>query len=127
MIMRKFSRPLPGSLRLVAIVVSSLAMICGCANDYTYDPVSGQKMRVSREVLDGYKEYQSTIGPTHPGVFAVSKSGVHYHYTYCADVACLNDNTMGQTALRRCNAESGERCYIFAKDNDVRVDYQVAP
>ena len=110
-----------------AIAVTALGMLCACANDHAYDPVPGQKMPITQGVLDGFKEYQGQIGSTHPGVFAVSEAGRYYYYWYCNDVECLENSTFGQRALSGCSSNSGEKCYIFAKDNDIKVDYVVVP
>jgi hypothetical protein len=83
-------------------------------------------MQISQQTFNGFKEYQATIGSTHPGVFAVSESGRAYSYYYCQDVVCLSGIAYGQKAINDCR-RFGEKCYIFASNNDIKVDYQVDP
>lgn len=89
-------------------------------------PASGQKMQIAQSVLDGFKKYQATIGSTTPGAFAVTGDGRHYYAWYCKKGDCHNNGNFAQKALEGCS-KYGPDCYIFARQNDITVDYQVVP
>jgi hypothetical protein len=112
--------------RSAVVVMAALAMLVGCVNDDVYKPAPGQKMRISQQTFNGFKRYQALIGSTYPGVFAASSEGSTYYFWYCKDVVCLNESSFATKALRGCRG-NGEKCYIFAKDNDIKVDYAIAP
>ncbi|HVJ40516.1 MAG TPA: hypothetical protein VM639_03415 [Dongiaceae bacterium] len=112
--------------RTMAVAVGILAMLAGCATDENYHPAPGEKMRISRNTMEGFKEYQGIIGSTRLGAFAVSSDGGAYAYWYCPELACTDGNAFAVKALRDCR-RYGEKCYIFARQNDIKVDYFVAP
>jgi hypothetical protein len=112
--------------RTAATVTALLAMLMGCANQELYQPPTGQKVHISQQTYQVFKEYQATIGSTHPGAFAVSKSGRYSWYYYCEENLCQSGISWGQGAIKSCEAH-GEPCYVFAYGNDIKVDYQVVP
>lgn len=112
--------------RTMAMAAGLWAMLAGCATGENYQPTPGQKMNISRHTMQGFKEYQALIGSTRPGAFAVSSDGGAYSYWYCPDLACTDGNAFAVKALRDCH-QLGAKCYIFARGNDIKVDYVVAP
>lgn len=102
------------------------ALLCGCTNDMAYHPSAGQKVHITQETYNYFKEYQQTIGSTHPGAFAVSESGRNSAWYYCPEIACLSGPSYGQQAVKDCN-RFGEPCYVFAHNNDIEYKYEIVP
>jgi hypothetical protein len=107
-----------------AVGLLTAALLFGCTSDGQYQPPAGQKVRISQRTFDYFKEYQATIGSTHPGAFAVSESGRNSYYFYCGDIACVSGPSYGQQAIRGC-AAWGEKCYVFAHNNSIEFDYEI--
>jgi hypothetical protein len=83
-------------------------------------------MQISQRTMEGFRKYQALIGPLHDGAFAVSMEGRAYYYSYCAYTACSNASATAFEALNGCR-KYGQGCYIFARQNDIKVDYVVVP
>lgn len=114
-------------MKLGIIAACALALgLAGCTPANLYSPAPGQKMHITAETMAGFKEYQALIGSTHPGAFAVSQSGDYYSYNWCGDLQCTDDNTAARQVIERCG-KSGQKCYLFASRNNIRVDYDVVP
>lgn len=103
-----------------------LALISGCASEQDYHPAPGQRMHISEKTMAGYKEYLAEIGSINPGVFAVSSSGRMYEFYYCQENVCSDGNAFAAKALHGCEMY-GEKCYVFAKNRDIKVDYDIVP
>ena len=113
-------------LLLVASMLS-MAWLAGCMAARMYQPNAGQKMLISQQTMDFYKEkYLPNVTPTHAAAFAVSESGYSAGLSYCPNQRCKSGSTVGQQAIQEC-ASSGEKCYVFAIGKDIKVDYQVIP
>lgn len=108
---------------IVALAALSLS---ACATEDLYKPAPGQKMHITRQTLNGFKEYQTRIGSTHQGAFAVSSEGGAYSYWYCDHPRCYDSGAFALKAVKDC-ARYGEKCYLFARENDIKVDYDVVP
>jgi hypothetical protein len=102
------------------------AVVSGCANENLYHPPAGQKVHITQQTYEAFKQYQATIGSTHPGAFAVSRSGRDSYYYYCEDVTCVSGSAYGQQAVRAC-AQWGQPCYIFAYGNKIEYEYEIGP
>lgn len=113
--------------RLMAAALGLLAMTAGCtAEEQAYHPPAGEKVRISQQTYRAFRQYQATIGSSHPGAFAVSESGRNSYYYYCEDVRCISGSAYGLQAIKACNSW-GSPCYVFAYGNDIKVDYEVVP
>lgn len=106
--------------------VAFLTLLLGCTNEAAYHPAPGQKMHVTQHVIDGFHRYQALIGSTRDGAFAVSSGGNGYYYRYCPDLGCSNSGATANEALAKCQ-KYGDKCYIFARNNDIKVDYDIVP
>lgn len=106
--------------------LSLLALLGACASEQDYHPTPGETMHLTQETWKGFKEYQALIGPVNDGAFAVTSDGRGYFYRYCRSSACVNGSATAAEALRSCERE-GAKCYLFARGNDIKVDYQVSP
>jgi hypothetical protein len=111
---------------MIATGLVLLALLSSCATEQNYHPAPGEKMHVSEKTMRGYQKYLDLIGSVNPGAFAVSTNGRIYEYWYCADTVCSDGNSMAIKALRGCE-KYGEKCYLFAKNRDIKVDYEVVP
>jgi hypothetical protein len=109
-----------------AAVMLATALLFGCATENLYVPPAGQKVKISQQTFNAFKQYQMTIGSTHPGAFAVSESGRDSYYFYCDDTVCVSGSAYSQDAVRSCS-KWGERCYVFARNNDIKYDYEIVP
>jgi hypothetical protein len=110
-----------------AISLVTAILLSGCAASAGYSPAPGEKMHVSQGVMDYYNtSYLQTIGTTHPGAFAVSRSGVNAVYSYCDETVCKSGFSYGQQAITGCESH-GEPCYLFAAGRDIKVEYVVVP
>lgn len=112
--------------RDISVTIVVMVLLTGCVSDDYYHPAPGQKMHITQYTLNGFKEYQQQIGSIHDGVFAVSSEGRSYSYFYCSETACSDRSSTATEALQSC-AKYGEKCYIFAHGNDIKVDYEVVP
>lgn len=111
--------------RSIFAAIASLVMVMGCTNDTAYHPPAGQKVRITQATYDHFKYYQQLIGSTHPGAFAVSQSGSYSWHYYCKEITCMSGISWGHEAVKDCEREANEPCYVFAYDNDIKVDYEV--
>jgi len=109
----------------IAAVILAAVGLTACVDPNAYHPPEGQKVYISQRTFTAFKEYEQEIGSTHPGAFAVSKSGRNSFYFYCPESACVSAS-YGQVAVRRCNAW-GDPCYVFATNTDVHYEYEVLP
>lgn len=85
-----------------------------------------EKFIIARDTWDYYQEYLQTIGGSNRGAFVVSDDGYYATYTYCETTqGCYyNINYSGQ-ALKNCQSD-GHKCIVFAKDDEIVVDYAIA-
>lgn len=107
-------------------LAAALLLLTGCVSENLYEPAPGQKMRVSQRTFDAFKEYEGLIGSTRPGAFAVSSDGEAYSYRYCEDTYCTDLVAIAQKALGSCY-DFGRKCYLFAKNDEIKVDYLIVP
>jgi hypothetical protein len=114
------------SLRFGLIALAITTLVAGCATENIYVPPAGQKVRITKRIMDFFKDYQAEINSTQSGVFALSESGGAAGYAYCPESRCLQVPSAGQLALKDCTS-SGERCFIFANGNAIKYDYVVVP
>ena len=113
--------------RLFLVLIVATAWLTGCMADRMYQPPAGQKMLVSQKVMDFYKEkYLPNVTPTHAAAFAVSESGRTAGLGYCPNQRCKSGMTVGQLAIQECSS-SGEKCYVFAVGEGIKVNYQIVP
>jgi hypothetical protein len=113
-------------MRLLIAAVAAM-MLAGCATQQShYVPAPGEKMHITERTMNGFNNYLADIGSVNPGYFAVSASGRSYEYWYCHESYCSDMNAFAYKALRDCE-QYGEKCYIFAQDRNIKVDYQVVP
>jgi len=87
------------------------------------------KLLLTEWTLEGLKEFQSKIGSTGHGYFAVTADGSDYAYWYCPGVSCTGQRSeLKRKALQRCHEQfPGTDCVIFAEDQDIVLDYQTYP
>jgi hypothetical protein len=112
------------TLKLMIAGLLAMTALTGCETANLYTPPAGQKVMLSQQTYDGFKEYLATIGSTHPGAFAVSESGRDYSYYYCGNTTCISGPSYAQQALHDC-FRWGERCYVFATNDSPNFDYTV--
>jgi hypothetical protein len=106
------------------VVVSTVLMLAGCTPISTYSPPVGETVPISANVENAFKQYQADIGTTHPGAFAVTRSGRGSFYSYCTDTNCNQGIVFVREAISRCEMY-GEPCYIFANGHDASYPYRV--
>jgi len=111
---------------VAALCITLLGLLTACATNGTYERLPNEKMRVTAQTFEGFKQYQQRIGSTHDGAFAVSMDGRYYSSRSCQSSICQDPSGIASRALRDC-AEHGDKCYLFARGNDIRVDYEIVP
>lgn len=112
------------SLCLLA-AATAVVMLAGCTTSGDFDPPAGQKAKITRQTMGYFTDaYKPIIGTTRPGAFAVSLSGRNSYYTYCNDIVCMSGFSYTQRAMQGCE-HFGEKCYLFAVGDKIRVDYDV--
>ena len=128
--MLQIARSLGDSARLLVIATSLALVMAGTAvadgQSTPVQPAPGQKVQITQHVLDGFKKYQATIGSAEPGAFAVTVDGQHFYSLHCKTGGCKDNVNFSSKALAGCS-QYGQPCYIFARENDIKVDYQVVP
>ena len=87
------------------------------------------RMVLTGDTLDGLKKFQSRVGSTGHGYFAVSLDGTNYGYWYCPVTNCSGSRAgLKEKALRLCRENSyGVDCVILAEDQEVVREYLGPP
>ncbi len=85
-----------------------------------------EKIVIAKGTWDYFQKYLQAISGGSRGAFAVSEDGYYAAYTYCrAAQACFTNINYSAEAIKDCASE-GQKCVVFAKDNQIVVDYAVA-
>lgn len=104
--------------RLIVAAVLSLALVGQAGAD-------GEKIRVSKEVWAIFQQYAGTIGSTKKGAFAVTSDGTGAGSGVCEEIKC--EGLAKDVALKSCKKHNPNAdCIIFAVDDDIKVEYEVA-
>ena len=78
---------------------------------------------VSSEVITFFNGTYERLHP--PRAIAVSADGFHFGYSYCAEYRCKIVPSARDLAMQACAEAGGQRCRIFAVDDDIKVKYRV--
>lgn len=121
------------SLGPIALV--GLCLLAGaCANNKTgLDPLEpGKTLRITEEAWSALEEYRRLIGGQRTGAFVVAMMGdigVGGIYTYCEKGSdrCRSQGAAGPVnqALDACKEQALD-CVLFARNDTIVVDYQIA-
>jgi hypothetical protein len=115
------------ALRAFVLALVASAFLGGCATGYKsdYDGPNGKVLLVSKEDWAGFQKYLGKIGSTRDGAFAMGvyngRSDGWASSTCGADVCYGGNSTVD--AMRMCR-EGGE-CVLFARDQEILVNYKV--
>jgi len=60
-----------------------------------------------------------------PRAIAVADDGLHWGYSYCPEHRCHVIPSARDLAMQACVKVGGQRCRIFAVDDDVEISYRV--
>jgi hypothetical protein len=86
---------------------------------------SDEKLVISKSTWDYFQQYLQTVDGGNRGAFVVSDDGYYATYSYCPVVSgCFRDINYSAEALENCTSE-GYKCVVFAKNDDIVVDYEV--
>jgi len=78
---------------------------------------------VSPEIIEFYHGTYRGLKP--PRAIAVAADGLHFGYSYCPEHRCYIVPSARDLALQACVKAGGQRCRIFAIDDDIKVNYRV--
>lgn len=114
--------------RAFMLSLTIAALLGGCATGYKsdYDAPSGKVLLVSKGHWADFQKYLGDIGSTRDGAFAM---GVYngrsdgWASSSCPIDACYGSNA-AVDVMRRCRAQGGE-CVLFARDQEILVNYKV--
>nr|WP_298689025.1 hypothetical protein [uncultured Dongia sp.] len=117
-------------LKITKPVLAALSLIimAGCQPQTGRVSLNAdEKFIISRGTWDYYQKYLQVISGGSRGAFAVSEDGYYAAYTYCrAAQACFSYINYSAEAVKDC-ASDGQKCIVFAKDDEIVVDYSIAP
>jgi hypothetical protein len=78
---------------------------------------------VSPEVMEFFNGEYKNLKP--PRAMAVSADGYHVGYSACPSHRCRMLPSARDLAMQACLSAGGQRCRLFAVDDDIQVDYRV--
>ena len=85
-----------------------------------------EKLVISRGTWDYYQEYLKDVAKGGRGAFVVSEDGYYANYSYCPLAqGCYYSINYSAEAIKSCQSK-GQKCVVFAKDNEIVVPYEVA-
>ena len=105
------------ALFALAAVISLAPLWSAAAQD--------QRIPISKEVWDFYKEYEGNITGARSGFFAVAIDGSYATSIYCPDVRCTDSGSFRRKVVSSCEEKSGVDCVVFAHNRDIKVDYDL--
>jgi hypothetical protein len=115
-------------LASACLIATIAGLLAGCPSQegrITLAP--GEKFRISREAYDTFQnEYLREVGSTNRGAFAVGEHGFGTAYSWCPGTNCVGGASYSYDAIRLCE-ESGIKCVIFARDDEIVVPYEIIP
>jgi hypothetical protein len=118
-------------LRILSAILLA-ALVAGCASPLSgqYATGNGKTLMVSKKVWNGYKEYAALLQGTNSGEFVVAAlDGVALGYTgrYCPGTRCMVRGNSASQLMDECKGMApGVECILFARSNDILVDYKLA-
>jgi len=107
---RMFRRPAIAAALAAAALAPSIA---------TADDV----FLVSPEVMEFFNGEYKNLKP--PRAMAVSADGYHVGYSACPSHRCRMLPSARDLAMQACLSAGGQRCRLFAVDDDIQVEYRV--
>ncbi len=78
---------------------------------------------VSPKVIEFYNGAYKSLKP--PRAIAVAADGRHLGYSYCPEHRCYMIPSARDLAMQACVKTGGQRCRVFAVDDDIKVNYRV--
>jgi hypothetical protein len=118
-------------LRILSVILLAV-LVAACSSPLSgqYASGNGKTLVVSKKVWAGYKDYAALLKGTNSGEFVVAVlDGVALGYTgrYCPGTRCMvRGNSAGQLMDECRGMAPGVECILFARSNDILVDYKVA-
>jgi hypothetical protein len=114
-------------LKAVAAFSVSLTLLSACqSSDGRLALQPDEKLLVSKAVWDYYQTYLQAIDGGSRGAFAVSDDGYYATYSYCsAAQACFYNINYSASAIKSCQSK-GNKCIVFAKNDEIIIPYAVA-
>lgn len=87
-------------------------------------PLADEVLEVSPQVVAFFNgEYKRLHRPK---AIAVSADGFHFGYSYCPErYGCRLTPSARDLAMQACAQSGGQRCRVFAVDDDIEIDYRV--
>jgi hypothetical protein len=107
--------------RAVATLALALAISAPAAAD-------GQKIVVTKQAWGWYQEYLKMIGTTKHGVFSITSDGGGAGSWICMEIRCTDIGQFRSKAIKECKRYNpSSECIVFAIDDEIKVDYEIAP
>lgn len=89
---------------------------------------TSQAIPVSKTVWSNYQDYLTKVGRIGDGYFFVTEDGQGGGSWACGNALCEGSFDGQGAARQQCEASSpGKTCVLFAKDDRIQVNYEVAP
>lgn len=108
---------------VVALLALALAACAGSSSEYAKG--SGKTLAIDKGAWSRYQEYLGLVGDTRPGAFVVSVDGYGSAWTWCSDIQCRTTAGYANEALTNCRRYFAMDCVVFARNNEIVVNYEV--
>jgi hypothetical protein len=110
--------------------VATMPDVASSNNDTTPPPAAaatGAPILISKAVWANYQDYLQKVGRIGDGYFFVTEDGLGGGSWACGNALCEGSFDGQGTARQQCESSSpGKTCVLFAKDDRIQVNYQVA-
>ena len=111
---------------VVALMAAALLGACATGTKSDYDGPNGKVLLVSKDHWADFQKYLGDVGNTRDGAFAMAVyNGRSDGWASSARPVdnCYGSNTAVEV-MRRCRAHGAE-CVLFARDQEILVNYKV--
>lgn len=90
-------------------------------------PAGAPNISVSNVVWDSFQAYLQKVGRVGDGYFAITEDGTGGGSWACGEALCQNGFDGQAAAMKQCaDANPGKTCVLFARDNRIKVHYEIA-
>jgi len=89
-------------------------------------PPNSPSINVAKVVWDSFQAYLEKVGRVGDGYFAITEDGTGGGSWACGEALCQGNFDGQAAAMQQCaTANPGKSCVLFARDNRIKMNYQI--